>query len=123
MFFVNVGRKENMYVVSAKDKEYRYGDHGPKYLMKGPRSNFGLCRLRAGEVYKPHVHRVMEENFYVLKGQLKVEIDGVVTLVQEGEMFHVEPGEFHTVSNPTDDYNEYVITCAPYVESDKYYEK
>ena len=39
-----------MYLVDSRDKEYRHGDHGPKYLMKGPRSNFGLCQLRPGEV-------------------------------------------------------------------------
>ena len=39
-----------MYLVDSRDKEYRHGDHGPKYLMKGPRSNFGLCQLRPGDV-------------------------------------------------------------------------
>ena len=26
-----------MYIVNEEDKEYRFGDSGPKYLMKGPR--------------------------------------------------------------------------------------
>lgn len=112
-----------MYVVDSKDREYRQGDHGPKYLMKGPRSNFGLCQLRPGEVATPHMHKVMEENFYVLKGKLQVEIDGVVTVVEEGQMFHIEPGEFHTVSNPTEVYNQYIIACAPYEKDDKYLTK
>lgn len=112
-----------MFVVDEKDKEYRHGDHGPKYLMQGPRSSFGICQLRPGEVWAPHEHRIMEENFYVLKGKIKVEIDGVVTIVEEGQMFHVEPGEFHKVSNPTDEYIQYIITCAPFAENDKYMEK
>lgn len=112
-----------MFLVDEKDKEYRYGDNGPKYLMQGPRSSFGICQLKPRQIYDPHVHRVMEENFYVLKGRLKVEIDGVVTVVEEGQMFHVEPGEFHAVSNPTDEYVQYVITCAPFKEGDKYLEK
>ena len=110
-----------MYLVDSRDKEYRHGDHGPKYLMKGPRSNFGLCQLRPGEVATPHVHRIMEENFYVLKGKLQVEINGVTTIVEEGQMFHIEPGEFHKVSNPTDEYNEYIIACAPFADGDKYF--
>ena len=109
-----------MYLVDSRDKEYRHGDHGPKYLMKGPRSNFGLCQLRPGEVATPHEHRIMEENFYVLKGKLQVEINGVTTIVEEGQMFHIEPGEFHKVSNPTDEYNEYIIACAPFADGDKY---
>ena len=28
-----------MFVVNEKDFEYRFGDSGPKYLMKGPRMN------------------------------------------------------------------------------------
>ena len=58
----------------------------------------------------------MEENFYVLKGKLQVEINGVTTIVEEGQMFHIEPGEFHKVSNPTDEYNEYIIACAPFAD-------
>lgn len=112
-----------MFLVDSKEKEFRHGDHGPKYLMQGPYSSFGLCRLRPGEVLTPHEHRVMEENFYVLKGQLMVEIEGVKTLIEEGQMFHIEPGEFHIVSNPGEDYNEYIITCAPFAENDKYLEK
>lgn len=112
-----------MYLVDSKDKEFRHGDHGPKYLMKGPRMNFGIGRLRPGEVAAPHEHRVMEEDFYVLKGSLKVEIDGVETLVEEGQMFHIEPGEFHIVSNPGEDYNEYIIACAPYCPDDKFLTK
>ena len=76
--------------------------------------------LRPGEVATPHVHRIMEENFYVLKGKLQVEINGVTTIVEEGQMFHIEPGEFHKVSNPTDEYNEYIIACAPFADGDKY---
>ena len=109
-----------MYIVDSRDKEYRHGDHGPKYLMQGPRMSFGLCRLRPGEVLTPHVHRIMEEDFYVLKGQLAVEIAGVTSLVEEGQMFHMEPGEVHTISNPGEDYNEYIIACAPFAKDDKY---
>lgn len=35
-----------MYIVNEEDKEYRFGDSGPKYLMKGPRMNFALVRSR-----------------------------------------------------------------------------
>ena len=113
----------HMFLEDEKEKEYRHGNHGPKYLMKGPRSNFGLGRLLPGEVVETHVHKIMEENFYVLHGKLKVEINGVETVIEEGQMFHIEPGEMHTVSNPTEDYNEYIIACAPYAENDKYIEE
>ena len=106
----------------SKYKEYRHGDHGPKYLMQGPKSSFGLCRLQPHEIVTGHVHRVMEEIFYVLKGQLKVEINDIETIIEEGQMFVIESGEFHVVSNPTNEYNEYIISCAPFCENDKYLE-
>lgn len=109
-----------MFVIDSKDKEFRHGDHGPKYLMQGPRSSFAICRLRPGEVLTSHKHKVMEEVFYMLKGQLIVEVGGVKTCLEEGQMIMLEPGEFHTLTNPGDDYNEYVITCAPFAPNDKY---
>ena len=29
-----------MFVINENDREYRFGNSGPKYLMKGPRMNF-----------------------------------------------------------------------------------
>ena len=55
-----------MYIVNEEDKEYRFGDSGPKYLMKGPRMNFALVQFQAGQDFKAHYHNVMEENFYIL---------------------------------------------------------
>ena len=47
------------------DREYRFGDSGPKYLMKGPRSNFAVVQFQAGQDFKAHYHNVMEENFFI----------------------------------------------------------
>ena len=38
-----------MFIVNENDFEYRFGDSGPKYLMKGPRMNFALVRFKPGE--------------------------------------------------------------------------
>ena len=43
-----------MYIVNEEDKEYRFGDSGPKYLMKGPRMNFALVQFQAGQDFKAH---------------------------------------------------------------------
>ena len=31
-----------MFIVNESEKEYRFGNSGPKYLMKGPRMNFAV---------------------------------------------------------------------------------
>ena len=38
-----------MLLVNENDKEYRFGDSGPKYLMRGPNVDFGIVRLKPGE--------------------------------------------------------------------------
>ena len=84
-----------MYIVNEEDKEYRFGDSGPKYLMKGPRMNFALVQFQAGQDFKAHYHNVMEENFYILEGEVDIVVDGVVNHLRPGQMIHIEPGEIH----------------------------
>ena len=61
-----------MFVVNEKDFEYRFGDSGPKYLMKGPRMNYALVQFQPGQDFQAHYHNVMEENFYILEGKVDI---------------------------------------------------
>ena len=45
-----------MFVLDEKEKDYRFGDSGPKYLMKGPRSNFAVVRFNPGQDFPAHYH-------------------------------------------------------------------
>jgi len=109
-----------MYLVNENDKQYRHGDHGPKYLMQGPLSNFGIVRLLPGETVPGHVHRVMEENFFVIEGKVTIKVGGAETEISEGSMLHIDPGEVHVVMNKQDVPAKMVITAAPFKENDKY---
>ena len=108
-----------MFIIDEKEKEYRFGDSGPKYLMKGPRSNFAIVQFQAGQDFKAHYHNIMEENFYVLEGKVDIEVDGAVHTLEKGQMIHVEPGEVHYVVNRYEDTVKMVSTLAPYQEVDK----
>lgn len=109
-----------MELIKEKDKDFRFGDHGPKYFMKGPRSSFGVCRLLPGEVYAPHKHVKMEENFYVLKGTSTFIIDGNPIDAEPGDFIHLEPGEAHQVENHGETECLYIInTCPFFAEGDK----
>jgi hypothetical protein len=35
-----------MDIINENEKEYRFGDWGPKYIIKGPRMNMGIIRLK-----------------------------------------------------------------------------
>ena len=108
-----------MFIIDEKDKEYRFGDSGPKYLMKGPRSNFAIVQFQAGQVFKAHYHNIMEENFYILEGEVDIEVDGVAHTLKKGQMIHIEPKEVHYVINRSNGPVKMVSTLAPFQEVDK----
>ena len=108
-----------MYIVDQKDKEYRFGDSGPKYLMKGPRMNFALVQFMPGQSFDAHYHNIMEENFYIEEGEVDIYIDGTPHHLTTGQFIHVEPGEIHRIINNYDQPVRMIATLAPFQESDK----
>ncbi|GMO26897.1 MAG: dimethylsulfonioproprionate lyase family protein [Termitinemataceae bacterium] len=108
-----------MFIVDEKDREYRAGDNGPKYLMQGPLSNFAIVQFTAGEDFRAHYHNVMEENFYILEGSVTIVVDNVAHKLTKGQFIHIEPGEVHYVKNDSGATMRMVSTLAPYQEKDK----
>ena len=100
-----------MFLLNENEREYRFKDSGPKYLMKGPRSNFAD--------FEAHYHNVMEENFYILEGEIDIVVDDVVNNLKAGDFIHIEPGEVHYCVNNYDVPIKMVSTLAPYQEVDK----
>ncbi|MCC8026427.1 MAG: cupin domain-containing protein [Clostridium sp.] len=108
-----------MYIVNESEKEFRFGDSGPKYLMKGPRMNFAVVQFQTGQDFKAHYHNTMEENFFILEGEINIVVDGTVHHLKEGDLIHIEPSEIHYCFNPYDKPVKMISTLAPYVEVDK----
>jgi len=108
-----------MYIIDEKDKEYRFGDSGPKYLMKGPRMNFAIVQFQPGQDFKAHYHDIMEENFYVVEGKIDIVVDGKVNHLSEGQFIHIEPGEIHYCMNNSSAVIRMISTLAPYETEDK----
>ncbi len=108
-----------MYIIDEKDKKYRFGDSGPKYLMKGPRMNFAIVQFQPGQDFKAHYHDIMEENFYITEGEIEIIVDGKVNLLTKGQFIHIEPGETHYCINRSDAVISMISTLAPYEAVDK----
>lgn len=108
-----------MFLVDEKDFDYRFGDSGPKYLMRGPRLNFGVVRLKPGEDFDAHYHNVMEENFFCLEGTVEVYVDGVRHTLTEGQFIHVEPNEVHYLINVSDKPMKCAFALGPFMDVDK----
>jgi quercetin dioxygenase-like cupin family protein len=108
-----------MYIVDEKDKEYRFGDNGPKYLMKGPRMNFALVQFMPGQDFRAHYHEVMEEDFYILEGTVTIVVDNTAHTLTEGQLIHIEPHEIHYVINKSSSVVRMISTLAIFLEVDK----
>ena len=108
-----------MYIIDEKEKEYRFGDSGPKYLMRGPRSNFAIVQFMPGQDFQAHYHAIMEENFYILEGIMTIVVDGTPHDLKPGQFIHLEPNEVHYVINRTSSPARMVSTLAPFQDSDK----
>ncbi len=108
-----------MFVLNENEREYRFGSSGPKYLMKGPRMNFALVQFMPGEDFEAHYHNVMEENFFILEGEVDIVVDGKVNHMKAGDFIHIEPTEIHYVKNVSDKPVKMVSTLAPHEDPDK----
>ena len=108
-----------MFVINENEREYRFGNSGPKYLMRGPRSCFALVQFGPGEDFPAHYHNVMEENFFILEGEVDIVVDGVVHHLAPGDLIHIEPGEVHYVVNKGSVPIKMVSTLAPFQDGDK----
>jgi len=108
-----------MFIVDEKDKYFRFGDSGPKYLMQGPRSNFALVQFMPGQDFKAHYHMVMEENFFILEGTITIVVNGTLHSLDKGKFIHIEPNEVHYVINKSTSVVRMVSCLAPYQENDK----
>lgn len=108
-----------MFKLNESEREYRFGNSGPKYLMKGPRMNFALVQFMPKEDFTAHYHEVMEENFYILEGKVDIVVDGVTHTLTAGDFIHIEPNEVHYVTNPYDQPIKMISTLAPFQDNDK----
>ena len=108
-----------MFVIDEKDKEYRFGDNGPKYLMQGPRMNFALVQFMPGQDFQAHYHEVMEENFFVLEGVITIQVNGTPHELKAGQFIHIEPGEVHYVANRSSSVVRMTAALAPFKDGDK----
>lgn len=108
-----------MYIIDEKNEEYRFGDHGPKYIMRGPRMNFAVVQFMAGQDFHAHYHSVMEENFYVLEGSVTIVVDKAVHTLSPGQFIHIEPHEVHYLINRSSSVVRLIATLAPFQDADK----
>ncbi len=105
--------------VKEKEKEFRKGDWGVKYLFRGPRLDLGIILLKPNTELGRHLHREVEESFYIVEGKVWVEVGGKGFSLEKGEAIRVEPGEIHNLRCRESEEAKIVFIKCPYLPQDK----
>ncbi|TXT53604.1 MAG: Cupin domain protein [Promethearchaeota archaeon] len=108
--------------VHEKDFNYRKGDSGVKYLMRGPSIDWGLILLKPGEKMadNPHGHNQIDETFYFIEGEGTMIIDDKGYDAPAGSVFLVEPKETHNILNEGSKDLKVVFIKGEYKPDDKF---
>jgi mannose-6-phosphate isomerase-like protein (cupin superfamily) len=105
--------------VNEMDREYRKGNSGVKYMLRGPKIDWGVILLLPGENLGPHGHREVEETFFFVEGKGKVMVDDVAYEAKAGDAFRIEPLEKHDIVNDSESPTKIVFIKCPYLPDDK----
>ncbi len=104
---------------SEKDSAYRDGDSGVKYLLRGPRIDWGVILLKPGQSLGGHYHEEVEETFYVDRGRGAFVVNGERYAAEEGDVFRLEPTDRHDIINDSGQPLKLVFIKCPYLPKDK----
>ena len=107
--------------VNENDFEYRGGESGVKYLMRGPSIDWGVILLKDGEFMaeSAHGHKIIDETFYFVEGDGVMIINGKEHDAPEGSVFLIEPGEMHNIRNVSGKTIKVVFIKGDYKPDDK----
>ena len=101
------------------DTQFRFGEFGPGYVIRGPRTDLGVVRLRPGDDASNHYHAAIEETFVVLEGSATLWLDGRSSVeLGVGDVVQLQPGEQHYFVNDGDAVFRALFIKAPYDPND-----
>ena len=105
--------------VRESEKEFRGGDSGDKYLLRGPKRDWGVNKLLPGQRLGGHYHQEVEETFFVLEGAATLLVDDVEHQLVAGDAVRLEAPERHAVINDGEQTMKMVFIKCPYLPKDK----
>lgn len=108
-----------MQKVSESQFEFRGGDSGVKYLIRGPHIDWGVILVLPGQSLGGHYHQQVEETFYVTQGQGTFVVNGQEIAAVAGDALRMEPEDRHDIRNDGDQPLKVVFIKCPYLPKDK----
>lgn len=84
-------------------------------VVHPPTRNQSLAEatLAVGTATIRHYHREAEEIYFILEGEGRMEIDGVVRRVGPGDAILIPPGAWHEIAVDGDEVLRFLCACAP----------
>ncbi|MFX1293784.1 MAG: cupin domain-containing protein [Promethearchaeota archaeon] len=105
--------------VSEKELQYRDGDSGIKYMLRGPNIDWGVLLLKPNSKMGGHYHEKVEETFYFVEGSGIMVVNNEKFEAKQGDAFLVESTEKHEIENPTNKPLKVIFIKTPYLPEDK----
>jgi mannose-6-phosphate isomerase-like protein (cupin superfamily) len=83
--------------------------------------DFGIAFFQPGQKVKKHIHEKVTELFYVVEGELSIQINdqSQITTLKAGQLAYVPPKEAHTLHNMTTSVTKFVVIKTPSIPHDK----
>jgi len=110
--------------VSRENAEhYRWGDDCDGWHLVKDESLSVIeefIPLGASEVR--HYHRKAQQFFYILSGEVMMEVEGRTTLLRAGAGIRVLPGARHQISNPSSSAARFLVISQPPSHGDRFTE-
>jgi mannose-6-phosphate isomerase-like protein (cupin superfamily) len=101
-------------------EHYRWGtDCDAWYLMKDPQLTVIEELMPPGAAEIRHHHTKAQQFFFILSGEVLMEIDGDVTLVAAGSGIRIPPGMKHQIRNPSPEAVRFLVISHPPSRGDR----
>jgi mannose-6-phosphate isomerase-like protein (cupin superfamily) len=102
-------------------EHYRWGnDCDAWYLVKDPQLHVIEEVMPPGAAEIRHHHKLAQQFFFVLSGEVLMEIEGQTTLVPAGSGIRVLPGEHHQIRNPSSSPVRLLVVSHPPSHGDRH---
>jgi mannose-6-phosphate isomerase-like protein (cupin superfamily) len=114
--------KEARATVNRENAEhYRWGnDCDAWYLVKDPQLHVVEEVMPPGAAEIRHHHKLAQQFFFVLMGEVFMEIEGQTTFVPAGSGIRVLPGEHHQIRNPSSSPVRLLVVSHPPSHGDRH---
>jgi mannose-6-phosphate isomerase-like protein (cupin superfamily) len=108
-------------VVSIQNAEhYTWGAKCDRwFLLKEENMHVIQERMPAGTAEKSHYHKRSRQFFYVLRGELTIEVAREALRMREGEGLEIAPGAVHQARNNSNKDAEFFVVSCPPIHDDR----